>query len=94
MQRINLDEKFGLFTEQWRPKIIASANGQEMKIVKVQSEFPWHHHADEDEFFMVWKGRFRVEFRDHAVELGPGECVVVPRGIEHRTYADQEAEIL
>ena len=94
MQRINLDEKFGLFAEQWRPKIIASANGQEIKIVKVQGEFPWHHHANEDEFFMVWKGRFRVEFRDHAVELGPGECVVVPRGIEHRTCADQEAEIL
>jgi mannose-6-phosphate isomerase-like protein (cupin superfamily) len=94
MQRINLDEKFGLFTEQWRPKVIAAANGQEVKIVKVQGEFPWHHHTEEDEFFMVWKGRFRVEFRDHAVELGPGECVVVPRGIEHRTCADQESEIL
>jgi mannose-6-phosphate isomerase-like protein (cupin superfamily) len=71
MQRINLDEKFGLFTDHWRPKIIAAA-----------------------EFFMVWKGRFRVEFSDHVVELGPGECLVVPRGIEHRTCADEEAEIL
>jgi mannose-6-phosphate isomerase-like protein (cupin superfamily) len=94
MQRINLDEKFGLFADQWRPKIIAAANGQEVKIVKVQGEFPWHHHDGEDEFFMVWKGRFRVEFRDHVVELGPGECVVVPRGIEHRTCADEEAEVL
>jgi mannose-6-phosphate isomerase-like protein (cupin superfamily) len=95
MQRINLDEKFGLFTDHWRPKIIAAANGQEVKIVKVQGEFPWHHHDTEDEFFMVWKGRFRVEFRDHhVVELGPGECVVVPRGVEHRTCADEEAEVL
>jgi mannose-6-phosphate isomerase-like protein (cupin superfamily) len=94
MQRINLDEKFGLFTDHWRPKIIAAANGQEVKIVKVQGEFPWHHHDTEDEFFMVWKGRFRVEFREHVVELGPGECVVVPRGVEHRTCADEEAEVL
>jgi mannose-6-phosphate isomerase-like protein (cupin superfamily) len=92
--RINLDEKFGLFTDQWRPKIIAAANGQEVKIVKVQGEFPWHHHENEDEFFLVWKGRFRVEFRDRIIELEPGECVVVPRGVEHRTCADEEAEIL
>ena len=92
--KINLDEKFGLLAEQWRPKIIAAANGQEVKLVKVHGEFPWHHHDDEDEFFLVWKGRFRVEFRDHIVELGPGECVVVPRGVEHRTCADEEAEIL
>jgi mannose-6-phosphate isomerase-like protein (cupin superfamily) len=91
---INLDEKFGQFTERWRPKVIAAANGQEIKIVKVAGEFPWHHHAGEDEFFMVWKGRFRVEFRDRIVELGPGECVVVPRGVEHRTCADEEAEII
>jgi mannose-6-phosphate isomerase-like protein (cupin superfamily) len=72
MRRINLDEKFGLFTDHWRPKIIAAADGQEVKIVKVQGEFPWHRHDTEDVFFMVWKGRFRVEFSDHVVELGPG----------------------
>src|SRR3954462_10768696 len=94
MQRINLDEKFGLFTEHWRPKIIAATNGQEVKVVKVQGEFPWHQHDGDDEFFMVWKGRFRVEFRDHVVELGPGEGVMVPRGVEHRTAADEEAEII
>ena len=88
--KINLDEKFGQFSEHWQPKIIAAANGQEVKLVKVQGEFPWHHHGGDDE----WKGRFRVEFRDHVVELGPGECVLVPRGTEHRTCADQEAEIL
>ncbi len=92
--KIDLDEKFALFAEHWQPKIIATANGQEIKIVKVQGEFPWHRHDNADEFFMVWKGLFRVEFRDRTVELGPGECVVVPRGVEHRTCADNEAEII
>ena len=94
MNKINLDEKFSLFRDHWRPKVIAALNGQEVKIVKVKGEFPWHHHDNEDEFFMVWKGNFRVEFRDRVVALGPGECVVVPRGIEHRTCAGDEAHIL
>ena len=92
--KINLDEKFSLFTDHWRPKVIAALNGQEIKAVKVSGEFPWHVHEDEDEFFMVWKGRFRVEFRDSVVEMGPGECVVVSRGVEHRTCADKEAQVL
>ena len=94
MKKISLDDKFALFDEHWRPKTIAALNGQEVKLVKVKGEFPWHHHADEDEFFLVWKGQFRVEFRDRVVTLGPGECVVVPRGTEHRTCADEEACIL
>lgn len=92
--KINLNEKFSLFTEHWRPRIVADVNGQELKIVKVMGQFPWHHHEHEDELFLVWKGNFRVEFRDHVVSMGPGECVVVPRGVEHRTCADEEAEIL
>lgn len=92
--KINLAEKFGLFAEHWRPKVIASLNGQEVKIIKVLGEFPWHHHEKEDEFFLVWKGTFRVEFRDRIVILGPGDCVVVPRGVEHRTCADEEAQVL
>lgn len=94
MDKINLDEKFGLLDEYWRPKIIATVNGQDVKIIKVKGEFVWHHHADEDEFFMVWKGPFRVEFRDRIINLGPGECVVVPKGVEHRTCADDEALVL
>jgi mannose-6-phosphate isomerase-like protein (cupin superfamily) len=93
-QKVSLEEKFSLFTEHWRPKVIARLNGQEVKLVKVEGEFPWHVHKDEDEFFLVWKGRFCVEFRDHIVELGPGECVVVPRGLEHRTRAAEEAQVL
>jgi mannose-6-phosphate isomerase-like protein (cupin superfamily) len=94
MNRISLNEKFALFDEHWRPKIIASLNGQDIKIIKVRGQFPWHHHDNEDEFFMVWKGKFRMEFRDHSVELEAGECVVVPRGVEHRTCADEEAQII
>ena len=94
MNKISLDEKFALFGEYWRPKTIAAVNGQEIKLVKVRGEFPWRHHEHEDESFMVWRGRFRVEFRDHVVVLEAGECVVVPRRIEHRTCADEEAEIL
>jgi len=94
LEKFNLDDKFARFSEHWRPKIVAALNGQEVKIVKVQGEFPWHHHDAEDEFFLVWKGRFRIEFRDRIVELGPGEGMVVPRGVEHRTAADAEAEVL
>ena len=92
--KINLDQKFGLFDEQWRPKVIAAMNGQQIKLVKVKGEFPWHRHQQEDELFLVWKGRFRGEFHRHIVEMSRGECVVVPRGVEHRTCADEEAEIL
>lgn len=92
--KINLNKKFALFSEHWRPKVVAGLNGQEVKLIKVAGEFPWHVHEKEDELFLVWKGKFRVEFRDHVVSMGPGECIVVPRRVEHRTCADEEAEIL
>ena len=94
IDKIKLYAKFAPFNEHWRPKIIAVLNGQKIKLVKVKGEFPWHHHDNADESFMVWKGTFRVEFRDRVVTLEPGESVVVPRGIEHRTCADDEAHIL
>jgi len=94
MERVNIAEKFTRFGEHWKPKIIAELNGQEVKLVKVLGTFPWHHHNDVDEMFLVWRGHFRVEFREKAVELGPGELVIVPRGVEHRTAADDEAEII
>lgn len=94
MEKINLTDKFSLFSEHWRPKVVGELNGQEVKLVKVQGVFPWHHHETEDEMFLVWKGRFRVEYRDRIVELGPGEFTIVPHGVEHRTAADEEAEVL
>ncbi len=92
--KLVLNDKFAQFSERWRPKVLAALNGQEIKLIKCKGEFPWHHHAEADEFFLVWRGKFRVEFRDHIVHLAPGEGVLVPRGIEHRTCADEEAEIL
>ncbi|HEX5005044.1 MAG TPA: cupin domain-containing protein [Gemmatimonadales bacterium] len=80
--------------EHWRPLVIGALNGQEVKVAKFHGTFPWHHHADADECFLGISGRFRVEFRDRVVELGPGELLVVPRGVEHRTAADEEAAVL
>ena len=94
MNRVDLPEKFSLFTEHWRPHIVGELNGQEVKVVKVKGVFPWHHHENEDELFLVWRGTFRVEFRDRVVELTPGQLVIVPRGVEHRTAADEEAEVI
>lgn len=92
--RISLAEKLAQITEHWRPKVIGELNGQEVKLVKFRGEFVWHHHEREDELFLGIRGRFRVEFRDRTVELGPGEMIIVPRGVEHRTAADEEVEVL
>ncbi len=94
MEPLSLAEKFSLIHEHWRPKVVAALNGQEVKLVKFQGEFPWHRHEREDELFLVWSGRMRLEFRDRSVELGAGELCVVPRGVEHRTCADTEAHVL
>lgn len=94
MDKIAIADKFTHFQEHWRPKVIAALNGQEIKLVKAQGVFPWHKHDDVEEMFLVWRGRFRVEYRDRVVEMGPGEMCVVPRGVEHRTAADEEAEVM
>ncbi len=94
MNAISLTEKFARIDEHWRPNVIAELNGQEVKLVKFQGVFPWHHHENEDELFLVWRGCMTIEFRDRTVTLGPGELCVVPRGVEHRTAAAEEAEVL
>ena len=94
MKTVNIEAKLSSFEEYWRPKVIARLNGQEVKVVKIKGEFPWHHHADIDEMFMGHRGRFRIEFRDRVVDLGPGDILVIPRGVEHRPIAIEEAEIL
>lgn len=91
---VDLEQKFGGFSDHWRPRVAAQLNGQDVRLVKVQGVFPWHSHADAEEMFLVWKGRFRVEFRDRVETLEPGQFIVVPRGVEHRTAADDEAEVL
>jgi mannose-6-phosphate isomerase-like protein (cupin superfamily) len=90
----NISRKFALFEESWQPRVLASLNGQELKAVKILGEFPWHRHVEADELFLCWRGHFRLEFRDHAVELAAGDFHVVPRGVEHRPVADVEAEVL
>ncbi len=94
MEKVNLAEKFSLFSDQWSPKILGELNGQQVKVAKIQGEFLWHQHEQEDELFLVVRGAFRMEFRSHSVELAAGEFLIVPRGVEHRPIADQEAEIL
>ncbi|HET7710240.1 MAG TPA: cupin domain-containing protein [Sphingomicrobium sp.] len=89
---IDVADKFARFAEHWRPRTLAELNGQELKAVKIKGEFPWHRH-DVDELFMVWRGRFRLEFRDRSVDLREGQLIVVPAGVEHRPVADEEAEI-
>ncbi len=94
LEKIDIKQKFSLISEYWRPKVVAKLNGQEVKLVKFKGEFVWHHHENEDELFLVWRGMFRVEFRDRVVELREGECLTVPRGVEHRTVADEEVQVL
>jgi mannose-6-phosphate isomerase-like protein (cupin superfamily) len=94
MDRINIAEKFTLFSEHFSPRIIGEANGQYVKLAKVQGEFVWHSHQDEDELFLVFKGVMTIEFRDGAVHLGAGEMYIVPKGVEHRTLADEETHVM
>lgn len=94
MEKINLQQKLASFTDHWSPRIVAELNGQHVKLAKFQGPFVWHHHENEDELFFVVKGRFRMEFRDRDVWLEEGECLVVPRGVEHRPVAEEEVHVL
>ena len=94
VDKVNIAEKFGMFSKHWDPKIVGSLNGQHVKLVKFRGEFVWHSHVQEDEMFLVVDGRFRMEFRDRAVDLAAGEFLIVPRGVEHRPVADDEVHVL
>lgn len=94
MHKINLLEKFDLVNEHWSPKIIGELNGQQVKLVKFKGEFVFHKHDNEDELFMVIKGKFRMEYRDKTVDLNEGEIIIVPRGVEHKPVADEEVWVL
>lgn len=94
MEKVNLGEKFALFSDYWSPKIVGELNGQQVKLVKVKGEFTWHHHENEDELFLVIQGQMAIEFRDRTVTLNPGEFIIVPKGVEHKPVAVEEARIL
>src|SRR5436305_9918526 len=94
MQKVGIPRKLAQFHDHWSPKIVGELNGQYLKLVKFQGEFVWHHHEHEDELFLVVKGRFRMEFRDRQVWLEEGEFLIVPRKVEHRPVAEEEAHVL
>lgn len=92
--KINLAEKFSCFSDQWSPKIVADLNGSHVKLAKVQGEFVWHQHANEDELFLVVRGELTIELRDAQITLGPGELAVIPKGVEHRPVARDEVYLM
>ena len=94
IETINLARKFDLFSDYWSPKVIGDLNDSYLKLAKLHSEFVWHQHANEDELFIVIKGRLLIKFRNHEVSVGEGELVVVPKGVEHCPVAAEEVHVL
>jgi mannose-6-phosphate isomerase-like protein (cupin superfamily) len=92
--KINLAEKLGRFSDHWSPKVVGELNDNNIMLVKVQGEFVWHQHAEEDELFVVLQGELTLELRDGKVTLGPGELVVIPKGTEHRPVAPEEVHLM
>ena len=93
-QPINLQDKLGRITETWQPRVIAEINDYQFKVVKLHGDFVWHSHADTDETFIVLDGELRIDFRDGPLTLRAGELYVVPRGVEHKPYAEQEVQVM
>jgi mannose-6-phosphate isomerase-like protein (cupin superfamily) len=94
MKAINLSDKLSSFTDYWQPRVVGQFNGHDLMVVKVKGEFVWHKHDDTDDFFLVLSGRITIQLLDGVVTLGPGEIFVVPKGVEHRPVAEEEAHIL
>jgi mannose-6-phosphate isomerase-like protein (cupin superfamily) len=94
MEKVNLLQKFQLFNEYWSPKIVGELNGQQVKLGKFRGPFMWHHHENEDEMFLVVKGSFTMELRDGDVELHEGDFLIIPKGVEHRPNAKEEAWVM
>ena len=94
MEKVDLSAALARVTEHWQPCVVGELNGQHVKLAKLQGEFIWHHHEDEDEMFLVLDGELTLEFRDRSVILRKGQFLVVPRGVEHRPVAEREAHIL
>jgi mannose-6-phosphate isomerase-like protein (cupin superfamily) len=94
MEKINVSEKLSLFSDYWNPRIAGELNGQQVKLVKFKGPFAWHQHEQEDELFYVVKGSFDMEFRDQTITINEGEFIIVPKGVEHRPNAKEEAHII
>jgi mannose-6-phosphate isomerase-like protein (cupin superfamily) len=94
MDKVSLLQKFEQVTEHWSPKVVGELNGQQVKLAKFKGAFVWHHHENEDEAFFVLKGSFRMEYRDRIVSLSEGDMLIVPRGVEHKPVAEEEAWVM
>ena len=94
IEPINLAQKLALFSVHWAPRTVSQLNEYDVMVVKVQGEFVWHSHADTDDFFLVLKGRLTIRLRDREVVLHPGELFVIPRGVEHQPFAEEETHLL
>ena len=94
MEKINLADKFSLFQEYWSPKIVGEVNDSYVKLAKLKGEFVWHHHDEEDELFLVVKGRLLIKLQDRDIWLGEGEFTIIPKGVEHLPVADEEVHVL
>ena len=94
MHAINFQQKLNLFSEQWKPKVIAEMNDYQFKVVKLEGDFVWHDHPDTDETFIVIEGTLRIDFRDGEVTLNAGEMYVVPKGVVHKPFAEHEVKLL
>jgi len=94
MVKINLQDKFSKFSEHWTPKVIAEMNDYQFKLVKIEGEFVWHNHDDTDEVFIVIEGKMFIEFEHETIELNQGEMYVVPKGVQHKPYAEQECKVM
>jgi len=94
IEKVNLVEKFSRFSEQWSPKIVGEVIDSYVKLVKFKGEFVWHHHEREDELFLVVKGRFNMKLRERDIQVGEGEFIIIPRGVEHKPVAEEECHVL
>ena len=94
MESINVREKLNLIDDHWNPRIIGELNGQQVKVAKIEGEFVWHNHKNEDELFYIIKGKLIIEFKDKKVELNEGEMIIVPKGVDHKPIAEQEVWIM
>ncbi|HEY5616065.1 MAG TPA: cupin domain-containing protein [Bacteroidota bacterium] len=94
LTKVNLAQKFKLFNEHWSPKIAGELNDSHVKLVKFKGEFVWHHHDNEDELFFVYKGRFCMKLRDGEVWVEEGEFIIIPKGVEHKPFAEEEVQVM
>lgn len=94
IRKVNLAQKFSLFSEHWQPKIVGELNASHVKIARLQGEFIWHQHENEDEMFLVVSGSLQMRLRDQEIQLEPGEFIIIPRGIEHMPVAEREVQVM